>query len=46
MDKTFASAALAVADVPATVAVGGFGLCGIPSTLVTALLDAWPSTER
>ncbi len=41
MDKVLASAALAVADVPdgATVAVGGFGLCGIPSTLITALLD-------
>ena len=32
MDKTFASAAEAVADIPdgASLAVGGFGLCGIP----------------
>lgn len=35
------SAAEAVADIPsgATVAVGGFGLCGIPSTLIEALLE-------
>ncbi len=37
-----ASAAEAVADIPdgATLAVGGFGLCGIPSVLIKALLDA------
>jgi 3-oxoacid CoA-transferase subunit A len=42
MDKVFGSAAEAVADVPdgVTVAVGGFGLCGIPSVLIGALLDA------
>ena len=42
MDKVIADAALAVADIPdgATLAVGGFGLCGIPSTLIGALLDA------
>jgi len=36
------SAAEAVADVPdgATIAVGGFGLCGIPSVLIGALLEA------
>ena len=36
------SAAEAVADIPdgATLAVGGFGLCGIPSVLIRALLDA------
>jgi len=41
MDKVIASAAEAVADVPegATLAVGGFGLCGIPAVLVNALLD-------
>lgn len=41
MDKTVASAAEAIADVPdgATLAVGGFGLCGIPSVLIRALLD-------
>jgi 3-oxoacid CoA-transferase subunit A len=40
MDKTFASAALAVADIPdgATLAVGGFGVCGIPHVLIEALL--------
>src|SRR3954466_15549313 len=42
MDKVVASAAEAVADIPdgATLAVGGFGLCGIPSVLIKALLDA------
>ncbi|GCD88650.1 CoA transferase subunit A [Nocardioides sp. LS1] len=42
MDKVRASAAKAVADIPsgATLAVGGFGLCGIPSVLIGALLDA------
>ncbi|GAA4985050.1 CoA transferase subunit A [Yinghuangia aomiensis] len=42
MDKTWTSAADAVADIPdgATVAVGGFGLCGIPHDLIEALLDA------
>lgn len=42
MDKVRASAAEAVADIPsgATIAVGGFGLCGIPSVLIGALLDA------
>ena len=40
MDKVVASAAEAVADIPdgATLAVGGFGLCGIPSVLIDALL--------
>jgi 3-oxoacid CoA-transferase subunit A len=39
MDKVVA-AAEAVADIPdgASIAVGGFGLCGIPSTLIAALL--------
>lgn len=42
MDKVVASAADAVADIPdgATLAVGGFGLCGIPSVLIDALLEA------
>ncbi len=42
MDKVVASAAAAVADVPdgASLAVGGFGLCGVPSALIEALLDA------
>ena len=41
MDKVIATAAAAVADIPsgATLAVGGFGLCGIPSVLIGALLD-------
>src|SRR5687767_12692693 len=42
MDKVVASAAEAVADIPdgATLAVGGFGLCGIPSVLIAALLES------
>ncbi|MFC5176566.1 CoA transferase subunit A [Nocardioides taihuensis] len=41
MDKVVASAAEAVADIPsgARLAVGGFGLCGIPSVLIEALLE-------
>ncbi|MGW0937545.1 CoA transferase subunit A [Streptomyces sp. NPDC002666] len=39
MDKTFPSAAEAVADIGdgASLAVGGFGLCGIPSALIAAV---------
>jgi 3-oxoacid CoA-transferase subunit A len=42
MDKTIDSAAAAAALIPSgvTLAVGGFGLCGIPSVLIRALLDA------
>jgi 3-oxoacid CoA-transferase subunit A len=42
MDKVVPSAAEAVADIPdgASLAVGGFGLCGIPSVLIAALLEA------
>ncbi len=42
MDKVVGSAAEAVADIPsgASLAVGGFGLCGIPQALIEALLDA------
>ncbi|TWG97763.1 3-oxoacid CoA-transferase subunit A [Nocardioides sp. J9] len=42
MDKVISSAAEAVADIPsgATLTVGGFGLCGIPSVLINALLEA------
>src|SRR6188472_1311417 len=42
MDKVVQSAVEAVADIPdgATLAVGGFGLCGIPSVLIHALLDS------
>src|SRR5438132_13568314 len=41
MDKLVASAAEAVADIPtgSSLAVGGFGLCGIPSVLIAALLE-------
>ncbi|MFC1405515.1 MULTISPECIES: CoA transferase subunit A [Streptacidiphilus] len=41
MDKTAGSAAEAVADVQdgASLAVGGFGLCGIPAVLIGALLE-------
>ena len=40
MDKVVGSAAEAVADIASgsTVAVGGFGLCGIPTVLIEALL--------
>lgn len=41
MNKVFASAAEAVADIPsgASIAVGGFGLNGIPHHLISALHD-------
>src|SRR5579863_5245105 len=41
MDKVVASAVAAVADIPngASLAVGGFGLCGIPHVLISALLE-------
>jgi len=42
MDKVVSSAAEAVADIGSgsTLSVGGFGLCGIPSVLIDALLEA------
>jgi 3-oxoacid CoA-transferase subunit A len=42
VDKVMSSAAEAVADVRsgASLAVGGFGLCGVPSALIAALLDS------
>ena len=42
IDKVVASAGEAVADIPdgASLAVGGFGLCGIPVTLIDALHQA------
>ncbi len=41
MDKVVGTAAQAVADIPngASLAVGGFGLCGIPQVLIEALLE-------
>ena len=41
MDKTFTSAARALADLPsgASLAVGGFGLCGVPTDLIDALVE-------
>ena len=41
MDKVVASTQEAVADIPdgATLAVGGFGLCGVPIKLIEALLE-------
>jgi 3-oxoacid CoA-transferase subunit A len=41
MDNVMVSAAQAVADVPdgAVLAVGGFGLCGVPYVLIDALLE-------
>lgn len=40
MDKVMASADAAVADIPngASLAVGGFGLCGVPQVTINALL--------
>lgn len=48
MDKTVATAAAAVADIAdgASLAVGGFGLCGIPSELIGALHAAGVSDLR
>lgn len=42
MDKVVRSAAEAVADIRpgATIAVGGFGLCGVPDVLIAALHDS------
>ena len=42
MDKVVSSAAEAVADIASgsTLSVGGFGLCGIPSVLIAALLES------
>lgn len=41
MDKTAATAADAVADIGdgASIAVGGFGMCGVPTVLIAALLE-------
>ncbi|MFK7990126.1 MAG: CoA transferase subunit A [Sandaracinaceae bacterium] len=41
MDKVVESAAAAVADIPdgASIAAGGFGLCGIPELCIAALRD-------
>jgi 3-oxoacid CoA-transferase subunit A len=41
MDKTVTSVTEAVRDIPdgASLAVGGFGLCGIPSQLIAAVLE-------
>jgi len=41
MDKTLTSVAAAVRDIPdgASLAVGGFGLCGVPLQLIAALLE-------
>lgn len=42
MDKVVESAAAAVSDIPdgATIAAGGFGLCGVPFALIHALNEA------
>ncbi|MFH8489126.1 CoA transferase subunit A [Streptomyces longisporoflavus] len=48
MDKVVASAADAVADVPdgASLAVGGFGLSGVPGVLIEAVYEAGVSDLR
>lgn len=48
MDKVLGSAAGAVADIGsgASLAVGGFGLCGVPSVLIEALLAQGASGLR
>ena len=48
MDKTVATPAEAIADISdgASLAVGGFGLCGIPSELIAALHDRGVSDLR
>ena len=45
MDKVVSSAAEAIADIAdgSSIAVGGFGLCGIPHVLIGALLEAGTS---
>ncbi|MCW2900722.1 MAG: 3-oxoacid CoA-transferase subunit [Streptosporangiaceae bacterium] len=45
MNKVVGSAAEAVADVPdgASLAVGGFGLCGVPAVLIEALYERGPT---
>ncbi|MDQ2754468.1 MAG: succinyl-CoA--3-ketoacid-CoA transferase, partial [Actinomycetota bacterium] len=45
MDKVVESAAAAVADIPdgASLAVGGFGVCGIPQVLIEALFQVGSS---
>jgi 3-oxoacid CoA-transferase subunit A len=45
LDKVVSSATDAVRDIPngASLAVGGFGLCGIPSVLIDALLETGTS---
>ncbi|MGH3493123.1 MAG: CoA transferase subunit A [Sciscionella sp.] len=42
MDKVVTSAAVAVADIASgsSLAVGGFGLCGVPTVLIQAIHDA------
>ena len=44
MDKVVASAAEAVADISdgSTLAVGGFGLCGVPSVLIDGAVWSMP----
>jgi 3-oxoacid CoA-transferase subunit A len=41
LDKVIDTAAEAVADIPpgAVIAAGGFGICGIPTVLIDALVD-------
>ena len=45
IDKVVNSAGEAIADIASgsSIAVGGFGLCGNPMALITALLEAGPN---
>ncbi len=48
VDKVVGDAAAAVADIGpgSSLAVGGFGVCGIPKVLIEALVDAGPGELR
>ena len=48
VNKVYANATEALSDISngSTIAVGGFGLCGIPSVLINALLQSAPTDLR
>ena len=47
LDKVIDSVENAVADIPdgASIAVGGFGLVGIPARLIEVLLQSWAESR-